>query len=266
MFVEVFDIEKTLTCGQCFHYQKYNNGYLVFGEKSICYLEQNKNTLIIKTSDLEYWKNYLSLNKNYKNINKILISHCHKHNDFFAIDCINFATGIRILKQPLFETCCSYILSQQNNIPRIQKMIFSLSKKYSTITDTFDGIEYKLFPSYNDLKDCKIEDYKELGFGYRAEYLHKFVQSWPQIEKKLQETTTYEEHFKILKTCDGIGDKVANCICLYGLNHLESFPIDVWMKKVLDEEYESKKKKIMLPPKYAGILQQYMFYTKRNKQ
>jgi len=264
MFVEVFDLEKTLTCGQCFHYVKHNKGYIIFGESSICYVEQNKNNLTIQTTEPEYWKNYLTINKNYKNINKILVSHCNKHNDFFALECIKFATGIRILNQPLFETCCSYILSQQNNIPRIQKMIFALSDKYSSVTDVFEEKEYKLFPSYEDLKKCTIDNFKELGFGYRAEYLFDFIQSWPQISARLKSTTDYEEHFKILKECQGIGDKVANCICLYGLNHLESFPIDVWMKRILKEHYEDKNRKINLPLKYAGILQQYMFYTKRN--
>ena len=266
MFVEVFDLEKTLTCGQCFHYVKHNDGYIVFGESSICYIEQKGNNININSKDIDYWKKYFSLDKNYKNINKVLISQCNKNNDFFAIDCINFASGIRILRQPLFETCCSYILSQQNNISRIQRMIFSLSEKYSSVSDNFDNVEYKLFPSYEDLKFCKIENFKELGFGYRAEYLYDFIQSWPEIQNKLLKTSDYESHFKLLKECNGIGDKVANCICLYGLNHLEAFPIDTWMKKVIDDEYTSKNRNLKLPSKNAGILQQYMFYTKRNRQ
>lgn len=262
MRVHNFDINKTLTCGQCFHFEQKDDKYIVYGESSVCIVSQDKLDLHIESNNLDYWKQYFSLDENYSRIDNYLIQHCNNLNDNFGLKSIFFGSGIRILKQPLFETCCSYIISQQNNISRIQRTIFKLSETFSTKIDILNGKEYKLFPSYKDLLSCTIDDFKSLGLGYRAEYLYLFVQNWPQIEKELLLTNSFEEHFKILTNQRGIGKKVANCICLFGLEHINAFPIDTWIQKVIDEEYNGN---IILPKQYAGILQQYMFYTKRNK-
>lgn len=262
MLVTNFNLEKSLTCGQCFHFEKKDDGYIIYGEDSVCFAKQDKMNLNIKSNNNDYWIHYFSLNENYTKINNYLMSHCNNNNDNFGLRSIIYGSGIRILKQPLFETCCSYIISQQNNIPRIQKTIFKISETFSTKIDVFDGKEYRLFPSYEDLKKCTIEDFKSLGLGYRAEYLYLFIQNWPEIEKEILSINTFEQHFEILTRQRGIGKKVANCICLYGLGHINAFPIDTWIQKVIDEEYNGK---IILPSCYSGIFQQYIFYTKRNK-
>ena len=202
--IDNFDLVKTMECGQCFHYEKVGDKrYIVYGQKSVCEIEQLEDRFYIETDALEYWKSYFALDMNYGEILKYLKDFAEKNNDEFSLKSLEKGKGIRILRQPFFETCCSYILSQQNNIPRIRKMVFELSDKYS----------------------------KNKGY--------------------------------IAGDAFNIGEKVANCICLYGFEEYDAFPIDVWMKRIIKEEYEDKGKKLNIPDKYAGILQQYMFYTKR---
>ena len=260
--IDNFDLVKTMECGQCFHYEKIGNKrYIVYGQKSVCEIEQLEDSFYIETDALEYWKSYFALDMNYNVILGYLRNFAEKNNDTFALKSLEKGNGIRILRQPFFETCCSYILSQQNNIPRIRKMVFELSEKYSKNKGYIAGDEFNCFPSPNDLKGVSEEEYKNLGFGYRSAYIKDFVENWDNIIDRVK--FDYDSDFNLLKGCKGIGDKVANCICLYGFEEYDAFPIDVWMKRIIKEEYEDKGKKINIPEKYAGILQQYMFYTKR---
>lgn len=260
-----FDINKTLECGQCFHYLVNNDEYLVYGYNDVCRVWQESDVLFIQTErDINYWVNYFSLDMKYIEILRYLESFAVKENDDFAIKAIQEGKGIRILRQPFFETCCSYILSQQNNIPRIKKMIFSLSDCFSSINVSLNGRFYNCFPKYADLLNVSEDRFKELGMGYRSEYLEKFIHNWENTFDKIK--FKYEDDFKLLKSNKGIGDKVANCICLYGFEEYDAFPIDVWMKRIIQEEYQNKGKELKIPDKYAGILQQFMFYTKRNEK
>ena len=259
---ESFNLKKTLECGQCFHYLKEKDEYIVFGENSVCRASQNKDILTLDTTDYEAWKKYFALDEQYSNIIKYLVSFSKENDDLFSLQSINKGCGIRILRQPLFETCCSFILSQQNNIPRIQKMIFTLSEKYSSNTAILHGVKYSCFPSPEDLSKVSIEAYKAIGFGYRAEYIYNFIKIWSQLKNSL--SGEYSKDKEILMSCKGIGTKVADCICLYGLHELDAFPIDTWMKKIINEEYKEKGKELIIPSQYAGILQQFMFDNKRN--
>ena len=259
-----FHIGKTLECGQCFHFHKLEeNKYIVYGLSSICIVEQYENYIELFTDNLNYWKHYFSLDQNYQSIIEYLKSFAKKNNDVFMLNSINSGIGIRVLRQPYFETCCSYILSQQNRIPRIQKMVFELSQKFSSKIINIDGVNYSLFPSNKDLQMVSVEDYNKLGLGYRSEYLYDFVKNWDSVFDRIR--FKYENDKELLKSCKGIGEKVANCICLYGLSELDAFPIDTWMKKIIQQEYVSKNKKLEIPKKYAGILQQFMFYYVRNE-
>lgn len=259
---EYFDLEKIMECGQCFHYEKLRDyKYRVYGLNTICEIEQEGLNICIDTNKIDYWKMYFCLNEDYSKIVKYLVDFCKKNNDEFGLRAIECGKGIRILAQPFFEISCSYILSQQNNIPRIRKMIFALSEKYSREKVYFNGKWYSCFPHYRDFDLVSEVNLKELGLGYRAEYLKLFVDNWGLVSDKVR--FDYNNDFELFKSCKGIGDKVANCICLYGYNEFDAFPIDVWMKKIIKEEYEDKGKKLVIPDKYAGILQQFMFYTKR---
>lgn len=260
---ETFDLVKTLECGQCFHFEKLSdNKYLVYGFNSICIIEDKGQFLEILTDKLSYWVSYFSLDVDYKKIIKYLKDFANSNNDIFMLRSIEEGIGIRILRQPYFETCCSYILSQQNRIPRIQKMVFELSRKYSSKVLRINGVDYSLFPSNKDLKNVTVDEYKNIGLGYRSEYLYDFVQNWESIFDRIR--FNYQLDKELLKSCKGIGEKVANCICLFCLEELDSFPIDTWMNKIIQKEYKEKNMELKLPDKYAGILQQFMFYYVRN--
>ena len=259
-----FDIVKTMECGQCFHYEKLrDNKYRVYGLNKVCEIEQENNIICIDcgNSDLDYWKIYFALEIDYSEIIEYLIDFCRKNNDEFGLRAIEKGKGIRILAQPFFETCCSFILSQRNSIPRIRKMVFGLSEKYSRNQVYFNGCWFNCFPNYKDFDFITLEELKGLGLGYRAEYLKEFADKWESISDKVK--FDYKSDFELFKSCKGIGDKVSNCICLYGYNELDAFPIDVWMERIIKEEYTDKGKELKIPKKYAGILQQFMFYTKR---
>ena len=259
-----FDIVKTMECGQCFHYEKLrDNKYRVYGLNKVCEIEQENNIICIDcgNSDLDYWKIYFALEIDYSEIIEYLNDFCRKNNDEFGLRAIEKGKGIRILGQPFFETCCSFILSQRNSIPRIRKMIFALSEKYSRNQVYFNGCWSNCFPNYKDFDFVTLEELKGLGLGYRAEYLKEFADKWESISDKVK--FDYKTDFELFKSCKGIGDKVSNCICLYGYNELDAFPIDVWMERIIKEEYTDKGKELKIPKKYAGILQQFMFYTKR---
>ena len=261
---DTFDLEKTMECGQCFHYEKIDSyKYLIYGHFSVCEVAQNKNVLTINTdaNHKELWQMYFKLDMDYSYIINYLTDFCRNNNDDFGLKAIEQGKGIRILAQPFFETCCSYILSQQNNIPRIRKMIFALSEKYSSDKVYFNGMWYHCFPHFKDFDLIEVEDLRNLGFGYRAEYLKEFADNWSETADKVR--FKYENDFELFKSCKGIGDKVANCICLYAYEEYDAFPIDVWMKKIIKEEYTDKGKELKIPERYAGILQQFMFYTKR---
>lgn len=262
---DFFNLSKTLECGQCFHYQKISeNRYLVYGYNTVCIAEQKNDKLFIESDNLQYWKKYFALDIDYEDIVNYLKDFAEKNNDTFALKAINEGQGIRILRQPFFEAACSYILSQQNNIPRIRKMIFDLSTKYSSKKIYFNDENLFCFPTHCDLLKYSERDFVELGFGYRAKYLEDFIKNWNNVFDKIK--FQYDKDFKTFLSCKGIGEKVANCICLYALEEYDAFPIDVWMKKIIKEEYTDKNKELKIPDKYAGILQQFMFYYKRTQK
>ena len=182
--------------------------------------------------------------------------------------------GMRILKQDLWETMVSFIISQNNNIPRIKSLINNLSKAYGK---HIEG-EYYDIPTPEVLSRLKVEDLEKLKLGYRAPYIIETAKRYVElglnlsldpkakmIDNAKKEELSVEEY---LTTFKGIGPKVANCISLFALNNIDSFPIDVWVKRVMNKLYgiEENDTKAMRNyakehfGKYAGIAQQYLFY------
>ena len=261
---ETFSLSKTLECGQCFHYIKEDGCYTVFGLNEVAEVWQENNNFRIKANNQAYWRKFFALDIDYNRICEQLKDFAIKNNDDFMIRAIEEGKGIRLLRQPYFETACSFILSQRNNIPRIRKMVFYLSKWHSTNKVEVGSDSYLCFPSVEDLKKVSLEELKQGGLGYRAEYLYDFVRNWEEILKKVQ--YNYNADFELFKLQRGIGDKVANCICLYGFREYDAFPIDTWMKKIIDKYYNGRVENLKIPRNYAGILQQFMFYYERSLQ
>lgn len=191
---------------------------------------------------------------------------------------IEYGKGIRILNQDLWETIISFIISANNNIPRIKGIIEKLSKKYGKELE-FEGKKYYTFPTPKELENVTVEDYRSLGLGFRDIRLYETTKMILEKKVDLQELrknpNTFEVREKLL-TLSGVGPKVADCILLFSdLKRFEVFPIDVWVRRVMNELYfklpdETKLKRDQIEKlateKYgdlAGLAQQYLFYWKR---
>ena len=180
---------------------------------------------------------------------------------------LTFGSGIRILKQDHFETIISFIVSANNNIKRIKKILFAIREKFGTKKE-----DYYAFPTLSQLKTATVEDFKNLGAGYRAKYLYEVCR---QLENEdLNEWLKFstEELNKKLLSLMGVGQKVADCIMLFGFSKQDVFPVDTWIEKVyctyFNEEHDRKKIRQNLLETFgekSGYAQQYLFYSMREK-
>ena len=219
--------------------------------------------------------NYFDLNRNYEEIKEKL----SQIDDNMKIS-IEYGQGIRILNQDLWEMIISYIISANNNIPRIKGIIERLSKTYGREID-WNGEKYYTFPTPEELKDVTVEDYRKLGTGFRDirlyETVHMVLDKKVDLEEMQNNPNTMEVREQLL-TLSGVGPKVADCILLFStLKRFEVFPIDVWVRRVMNDLYIHKeneedvnKKELqnLAKEKYkdlAGIAQQYLFYWRREK-
>ena len=191
---------------------------------------------------------------------------------------IEYGKGIRILNQDLWETIISFIISANNNIPRIKGIIEKLSKKYGKELE-FEGKKYYTFPTPKELENVTVEDYRNLGLGFRDIRLYETTKMILEKKVDLQELrknpNTFEVREKLL-TLSGVGPKVADCILLFSdLKRFEVFPIDVWVRRVMNDLYiknpdETKVSKKQIEKianekfgNLAGLAQQYLFYWRR---
>ncbi len=267
---ENFNIAQIAESGQCFRMNCLEEGrysLIAFGR----YLELHQveeDVVEINCSDTEYeeiWKDYFDLDYDYGHLTDTL----KNGKDPFLRSAAEYGKGIRILRQDFFEMMISFILSQNKNIPAIKSSVEALCQKYGSriegISGRKDGIY--AFPTPWQLAKATKEELRELKVGYRDEYILQAAQAVVngQIDSNKIKSYSYVEAFDALRRIHGIGEKVANCICLYGLHHIEVFPIDVWIKRILEEVYHNDFD-LQLYQGHAGIIQQYMFYYMRNKK
>lgn len=252
-----FSISQIAHSGQCFRINEINQSkvwqVIAFGK--LLKIQQQENNIVYfdcSAEDFsEIWVDYFDLKRDYNKIKNIIF----KLNDPYLIEAIKYGHGLRMLRQDLWEMIITSIITQQNNIPRIKSIIERLCAPY--------GLN---FPSADILASFTEEHYKQLGLGYRAKYILDVARAVDNNQLNLNklEKMTYKEAIKYLKQFPGIGDKVANCIALFGLHKTEAFPEDVWIKRIIKEQYGSKFD-ISYFQEYAGIVQQYMFFYERNK-
>ena len=265
-------------CGQCFRCNKQEDGsYTGIFRKNVINVQKQKNTIIFKGicdgEIKEIVEDYFDLKRNYEEIKNKL-----SQIDENIKTSIEYGQGIRILNQDLWEMIISYIISANNNIPRIKGIIERLSKTYGQEIE-WNGEKYYTFPTPEELKDVTVEDYRKLGTGFRDirlyETVHMILDKKVNLEEMQNNSNTLEVREQLL-TLSGVGPKVADCILLFStLKRFEVFPIDVWVRRVMNELYiknedETKvnKKEIekLAHAKFgnlAGIAQQYLFYWKR---
>lgn len=272
--IKSFELEHIFECGQCFRWNKQENGsYIGTFKHNVFKVEKQTNRIIftgICDGDIQNICNeYFSLNEDYEKIKKNLAKI-----DKYLKKSIEFGKGIRILHQDLWETLISFIISANNNIPRIKKIIERLSQNYGKKIE-FEGKKYYTFPSPEELAKASVEDLRNLGLGFRDVRVYETTQRVLKGKidlQKIEKEKRIEEIEKKLLEIPGVGPKVADCIMLFALKKYQVFPIDVWVRRVMSELYfenkEQKPQKIkQFVEQYfgdkAGLAQQYLFYWRR---
>ena len=244
--IDHMDLNQIANSGQCFRWQQLaDNTYKIpaFGKELT--ISQDGDIFTLSCDEDEWnslWRNYFDIDTNYNEAENIIM----KSNDDFLKAAYQFGSGIRILRQDLWEVIVSFIISQNNNIPRIKKSI-------EKICDEVGG----RFPISQELSEMDLSD---KGLGYRDKYIKEISKCCIFDFYMLDGIGfTYKQNKEILMEFKGIGNKVSNCICLFGLHYLEAFPIDTHIKKILNREYGGEMPN-WVNCKYAGLFQQYLFY------
>lgn len=254
-----FDLALTLDCGQAFRWTKTLDGAFegVAFDRYLKIKQEGETLILFNTSKEDFdniWADYFDLNRDYLEI----VKRCKKHKIICPM--LTSTSGIRILKQSPWEALCSFIISQNNNIPRIKGIISRLCETFGEKLE--NGYT---FPSAERLKDLSVEDLAPLRAGFRAKYIldaAKKCTSELDLEeiKKLPIDLARDELMKI----KGVGKKVADCTLLYGMGYVEAFPTDVWIKRALEQYFSEG-----FPSEFsdcAGIVQQYIFHYIRTNE
>ena len=258
-----FNVKQILECGQIFRFEINNNHAVVYSNKYKAELETQNNQIIIKTNNVAYFENFFDLKTDYSKIKNKLFK------DPFLAKAVEYGYGIRILNNDVYEMIISFIISANNNISRIKKSIEYLCCKFGEKQENFYA-----FPTLDQLKQATVENFKQAGLGYRAEQMFNTVQNLTNKKIDDLKNMQYEDQFKFLISLKGVGEKVANCILLFGLGVRNAFPVDTWINKVynqINNTKETNRSKITkeLTSKYgalSGYAQQYLFYYFRENK
>lgn len=252
-----FDLAVSVDCGQSFRWEKrgeFLHG-VAFG-KAVDVKQTGDILCFLNTDEEDFaklWKPYFSLDTDYEAI-------CAQiGKDSRAGKAISTFPGIRILRQEPWEALCSFIISQNNNIPRIKGIIQRLC---AMLGDDLGNGDYS-FPSPEKILSCSLDGLAPIRSGFRAKYIMDAAEkvSRGEIDFEKIKSAPLQEANDMLKCIKGVGDKVARCTLLYGFNRLDAFPVDVWVKRILELRYPDG-----LPEcfnGYRGVAQQYLFHYER---
>ncbi len=271
-----FKISQIFDCGQCFRFDPVMSQRHTFEFEGVAFgryirlgQDSSDSVTIYNTTAAEYeslWKHYLALDLDYTEVRRDIAER------FFAatggrdtiMPCaMECGDGIRILRQDPWEAVCSVIVSQDNNIPRIKKIIAAMSREWGEPI-FFGGEVYHSFPSAEALVKAGEKAIFDIKTGFRAKYIYDAACKAVSGELDFAAITAAspDEAERMLCSVKGIGPKVAACAMLFGFGKTEAFPIDVWIKRVLAKYYPGGLD-ISALGKYAGIAQQYLFYYER---
>lgn len=265
---ENFNLKHIAESGQCFRMNPLDEisfGIVSYGKfLKLTQIEEDKVDFDCSEEDFNnIWLDYFDLDYDYKSI----VTKLQTDEDDFLRKASEYGYGLRILKQEPFEALISFIISQNKNIPAIKSSIERLSKMYGEEIHVpgSDSIYYT-FPSPEKLANASNEDLRKTGLGYRDEYIIRTSRAVANgdIDLNALKHVGHSDAVEALLTLHGVGIKVANCASLYGLHYIDAFPIDTWIKRILNEIYDNKFD-IKKYDGYAGIVQQYMFYYMRNR-
>lgn len=274
--IENFDAKAIFTCGQAFRwYEESDGSFTTVHLGRVLNVLNEKDRVIFKGTNLkefdEIWMDYFDLNTDYKEIRKVL------SNNEILPKAMEYGEGIRILNQNHFEMLISFIISANNMIPRIKKSIELISMRYGKFICEDENRKYYAFPTVEELSRATVEDLREFAkVGFRDKRIFDTVNMILNEKIDLDNFENLETDIlreELLKFA-GVGNKVADCIMLFSYKRGEVFPVDVWIKRVMEELFikeETPVKKISKEAdrifgKYAGYAQQYLFYYGREEK
>jgi N-glycosylase/DNA lyase len=269
-----FNLKHTLECGQSFRWQPSTNGWycgVVDGRQ--LKIRQENRTLIVKSSADERGDQLEAFLRHYLDLNRDLPAILDAVDiDPFIHRSIETFRGMRILNQEVWECLASFILSQNNNVPRIKGIIRTISARFGEKITLDDSVDYA-FPTPQALAEAGIETLYDCGLGYRAPYVWTVSSAVAAREFDLEalKNLPYADAKRELMGFKGIGEKVADCICLFSLGHVQALPIDVWVKRIIEQIYLKHEASIREIRQFAenyfgeylGYAQQYLFHYAR---
>ncbi|CEO28796.1 DNA-3-methyladenine glycosylase family protein [Paraclostridium sordellii] len=271
--VSDFDPKHIFECGQCFRWKDQGDGsYTGVAKGRVINVSREGDTIYLKNTNLEdfnnIWKDYFDLDTDYSKIKNEL-----RNMDEYLEKATEFGWGIRLLRQDPWEMIISFIISSNNRIPMIQKAIKNLSREYGTYIGSYEGEDYYDFPTPQQLSKASIEEIRACSTGFRDKYIKSTTE---EVIKNNDDVYNYrnlstEDCIKELLKFNGIGPKVGDCIALFGMQKYDTFPVDVWVKRVMQEFYVEDDMSLPKIRKYAidkfgdlsGFAQQYLFYYAR---
>ena len=259
LLVSDFSLEYTLDCGQFFLYEKIEDWYYIVNGQSVFKVKEEGGILFYEGIDEEQLRLFFGLD--------IDISDLKNIDDKYLLEAVEKFWGLRLMKQDLWQCIISFVCSQNSNIPKIKSSLKKICEIFGEKKEAFGKVFY-LFPRLGEIND--LNKLKQCSVGYRAKYIYDINKILSE-DKDLFKNIEFADYFKaraFLKRLSGIGSKVADCICLFGLSHTDAFPIDVWIKRVLEEIYIKKKVSMKEMEKFVesyfgknrGLKQQYLFY------
>ena len=264
--VKNFDIKQIFECGQAFRFDPApSGGYegVAFGR--YLHVRDADGGVSINASQAEFdavWRDYFDLDRDYGKIIEAL-----SHDEVMRA-AASYGSGIRVLNQDTFECLVSFIISQSNNIPRIKGIIGRLCESFGERITSPDGRAFYTFPTLERLSGVSAADLGVIRAGFRAKYIKDAVDKVCRGDvdlaklKKIDVAAGREE----LKKIYGVGDKVANCVLLFGAGKADAFPVDTWIKKAIAKFYEGRDFDPASLGPYCGLAQQYLFYYARENK
>nr|WP_312578583.1 DNA glycosylase [Sedimentibacter sp.] len=272
--MEDFNLIHILECGQCFRWNREDDGsYTGVVQNKVINVSQKETDIYFNNANMDDYdsliKNYFDMDTNYSEIkNRVNL-------DEVMNTAIKFGNGIRILNQDEWEVMISFMISANNRIPMIKNVIENISKALGEHICNYRGREYYTFPTAEKLSEAPLELIQECKAGFRSERIKEAATRFLNEKENIYDlkNKTYEEGLEYLKTFKGIGDKVANCILLFSMKQFDTFPVDVWVRRVMQTLYVDKNTKDREIRKFAedkfgklsGYAQQYLFYYAREQ-
>lgn len=266
-----FSVFKSFDCGQCFRFNAISDSELdcevggVALGKYVSFGMAGDELVITGSTAEDYrniWEHYLALDEDYASLNGMIVGALDGDDRAVMERAVELSRGIRILRQEPWEALCSFIISQNNNIPRIKKIISSLCRTFGEKIGETDAYS---FPTPDALAAAGEERLFELKTGFRAAYIADAARRVASGELELDALCAlgdYEQAKAALMTVRGVGPKVADCTLLFGLGYMEAFPVDTWMKKVALRHFAGQLDHTRFG-RAAGLAQQYLFYMER---